>query len=188
MSTDPTSLSYAPHCEPRLSRSGGELPAAANSTAAQVIRGYPRNRRSGAPLGIRLAVRRGCQRDGQSGTESTAGVTRRPDVGFAEGAERFAEQAVRSLLEVIDRRRTLAQLDALVDQRVLSAVETILRRDLAPGRSLGAATAINVRLTSRETDAAEMFATYQRGKRTLALAGRVEITTRGWRLVAMRLY
>ncbi len=108
--------------------------------------------------------------------------------GFAAGAEHFAGQVLRLLLEVVDRRRTPAQLRAVAHPRVQSAVETILRRGLAPGRSLGTATLTKVRLTSMEAAGAEVFASYQRGERTLALAGRIESTPGGWRLVAVRLY
>ncbi|MFE3544235.1 Rv3235 family protein [Nocardia sp. NPDC059177] len=174
MSTDPLSLFSAPHCEPRLENQvAAARVAAANVCPAQRVTG---SMRASAPRGISLAVRKACRQ------------ARPPEIEFATGAEQFADQVVRLLLEVVDRRRTAVQLSSVVDERVLSAVQTMIGQDLAPGRALGVATVTKVRLTSRSATGAEVFASYQRGPRTFALAGRIESGTRSWRLVAVRLY
>ncbi|WP_280346699.1 Rv3235 family protein [Nocardia neocaledoniensis] len=104
------------------------------------------------------------------------------------GAQRFAEQSVRLLLEVVDRRRQVDQLRTVTEPRVLESVRTMLVQDLAPGRGLGTATVKHVRVTPSGSDGAELFASYQRGSRVFALAGRIEPARQRWRLVALRMY
>ncbi|MFD3509727.1 Rv3235 family protein [Nocardia sp. NPDC058666] len=111
-----------------------------------------------------------------------------PTVESASGAKRFTEQVLRLLLEVVDRRRSPGHLRAFVDARALAAINTMLTQDLVPGRNLGSATLSRVKLTPTDDGAAEVFASYQRGPRTLAIAGRVESTKDGWRLVAVRMF
>ncbi|MFD4432391.1 Rv3235 family protein [Nocardia sp. NPDC058497] len=130
----------------------------------------------GAPFGVRRAVSASCTQGRRGEAESVA------------EAQRFAEQSVRLVLEVVDRRRKPDQLRPVTDPRVLESVRTMLTQDLAPGRSLGAATVKHVRVTATELGAAEIFASYQRGPRTLAIAGRIEFTKDRWRLVALRLF
>ncbi|MFD6394569.1 Rv3235 family protein [Nocardia sp. NPDC060259] len=138
--------------------------------------GSTRPRAAGAPFGVRRVVSAACARGRRGEAESVA------------EAQRFAEQSVRLVLEVVDRRRKPDQLRAVTDPRVLASVRTMLTQDLAPGRSLGAATVKHVRVTATEPGGAEIFASYQRGPRTLAIAGRVEFTKDRWRLVALRLF
>ncbi|GGN90089.1 hypothetical protein GCM10011610_48840 [Nocardia rhizosphaerihabitans] len=130
----------------------------------------------GAPFGVRRAVSAACTQSRRGEAESVA------------EAQRFAEQSVRLVLEVVDRRRQPDQLRPVTDPRVLASVRTMLTQDLVPGRSLGAATVKHVRVTSTEPGGAEIFASYQRGPRTLAIAGRIEVTKDRWRLVALRLF
>ncbi|MFF2087328.1 Rv3235 family protein [Nocardia sp. NPDC058176] len=104
------------------------------------------------------------------------------------GTTKFAEYVLRLVLEVVDRRRPVTQLRAVADQRVLAAVRTMLTQDLAPGRTLGTAALARVHLTAAEPGSAEIFASYQRGPRTFAVAGRIEMVKDKWTLVAVRLY
>ncbi|MEV0332313.1 Rv3235 family protein [Nocardia sp. NPDC050717] len=138
----------------------------------QSVPGAPR-RRTPSGSGLRRAVRAAC----------AGGV----EVVESE-AQRFAEQSVRLLLEVVDRRRQVDQLRSVTEPRVLEAVRTMLVQDLTPGRCLGAAVVKHVRVTSIEPAGAELFASYQRGARTFALAGRIESARERWRLVALRMY
>ncbi|MFE6925508.1 Rv3235 family protein [Nocardia sp. NPDC057663] len=141
----------------------------------QRVPGSVRRRAAGgAPFGVRRAVSAACAQGKQA--ESVV------------EAQRFAEQSVRLVLEVVDRRRQPDQLRPVTDARVLASVRTMLTQDLAPGRSLGAATVKHVRVTSTEQGGAEIFASYQRGPRTFAIAGRIELAKDRWRLVALRLF
>ncbi|UGT53869.1 Rv3235 family protein [Nocardia asteroides] len=167
MSTDRLSLSHAPQCEP-----GYGAENATGSAVPQPVPGASR-RRTPSGSGLRRAVRAGCA-GGVEVVESDA--------------QRFAEQSVRLLLEVVDRRRQVDQLRAVTEPRVLESVRTMLVQDLAPGRGLGTATVKHVRLTACEAAGAELFASYQRGARTFALAGRIESARERWRLVALRMY
>ncbi|MFD3748425.1 Rv3235 family protein [Nocardia sp. NPDC058633] len=114
---------------------------------------------------------------------ATPAVTEAPT-----GAKRFTEQVLRLLLEVVDRRRSSTQLRAFTDPKALAAINTMLAQDSAPDRSLGTAVLTRVHLTPVEGDAAEVFASYQRGPRTLAIAGRIEACKDSWRLVAVRMF
>ncbi|MGW5922995.1 Rv3235 family protein [Nocardia fluminea] len=177
MSTEGTVLSPAPHCEPRLE--GGEAvprSAAVNTAVRHRVTGSGRPRAAGgAPASIRRAVRASCPQ-GAPAAESSA------------TAKRFTEQVLRLLLEVVDRRRSSTHLRAYTDARALAAVNTMLAQDSAPGRTLGSATLTRVKLTPAQDGAAEVFASYQRGPRTLAIAGRIESTKDSWRLVAVRMF
>ncbi|MFE1594971.1 Rv3235 family protein [Nocardia sp. NPDC058705] len=111
-----------------------------------------------------------------------------PIVDSSLQAKRFTEQVFRLILEVVDRRRSSSHLRAFADARVLAAVNTMLTQDLVPGRNLGTATLTSVKVTPAEDGAAEVFASYQRGPRTLAIAGRIEKVKDSWRLVAVRMF
>ncbi|MGW6702759.1 Rv3235 family protein [Nocardia sp. NPDC055049] len=177
MSTEGTVLSPAPHCEPRL-EGGEEVPrsGAVNTAVPHRVTGSGRPRAAGGtPASIRRAVRASCTQAAPTG-ESVA------------TAKRFAEQVLRLLLEVVDRRRSSTHLRAHTDARVLAAINTMLAQDLVPGRGLGSATLTRVKLTATQEGAAEVFASYQRGPRTLAIAGRIESTKDSWRLVAVRMF
>ncbi len=84
---------------------------------------------------------------------------------------------------MIDRRRPIAQLRPLLTPPLLDMVFT-LARGAGPER---AAVLRRVRLQAAAVDerdphqavAAEVFATYTRGRRVRAIAGRIEVTTGG---------
>ncbi len=101
----------------------------------------------------------------------------------------FADTALRRLLEVIDRRRPITQLRAALAPALIDGVIALTRRPS------GDATAVlrRVRLRTAAHDggepvAAEVFATYSRGPRIRAIAGRIELNTAAgrWQLVALQ--
>lgn len=105
----------------------------------------------------------------------------------------FAETALRQVIEVIDRRRPVAQLrplmtPALVD-RVLARAGTARR---------GSATMLRVRVRSvdpgrdehdkpGEVQAAEVFASFTRSGRVHAVAARIDKHRGQWRMVALQI-
>ncbi len=94
----------------------------------------------------------------------------------------FADAALRRVLEVIDRRRPIAQLRPMLTPRLLDMVFA-LTRTAGPDK---AAVLRRVRLRTAAVDSAEVFATYTRGKRVRAIAGRIEAKEGRWRLVALQ--
>lgn len=102
-------------------------------------------------------------------------------------AAAFADAALRGVLEVADGRRPLAQLRPLLVDKLVDTV-VALTRSSQNGQTakLGQ---VRLRIVDRDGDAAEVFATYQRGDRVHAIAGRVERAAvrgrRRWRLVAL---
>ncbi|MBN9634127.1 MAG: hypothetical protein J0H22_02650 [Actinobacteria bacterium] len=100
----------------------------------------------------------------------------------------FADTALRRVLEVSDRRRPTAQLRPLVTATLFDAMSSWPRHP----RNEGAAVLRRVRLrTAREQDglatAVEVFATFSRGPRLHAAAGRIEILGGRWQFVALQL-
>ncbi|MGW5384225.1 Rv3235 family protein [Nocardia sp. NPDC003963] len=103
------------------------------------------------------------------------------------GARAFATTAIRILLEVLDRRRPVAQLNALCAPGLVCAVGSLVAGDHAPGRTLGSAVLGPVRLLQVEERGAELMATYQRGSRRFVVAGRIERgPTTPWKMTALR--
>jgi len=106
----------------------------------------------------------------------------------------FAEAALRRVLEVIDRRRPVAQLRPLLTPALVDTVAALMR---APaGVRDEAAVLRRVRLRAAGFDhgdpdgvAAEVFATYTRGRRVRAIAARVESAAGAdrWQLVALQI-
>lgn len=164
MPADRISLSPAPHCEPLLENWAGDR---------RVVRALRRPATDSAPRGVRRAVRGAC-------------APAEPVIDT--GARKFADQALRLVLEIVDRRRPANHLRTLADHRVRALVHTVVTQDLAPGRTLGTATLTRVHLTPAEATAAELFASYQRGPRTFAIAGRIDLIKNSWTLTALRLY
>jgi hypothetical protein len=95
----------------------------------------------------------------------------------------FANVALRRVLEVIDRRRPVAQVRALVAPTVFDTVVAVMR-----GTHTRSATLRRVRLRMVDADdpAAEVFGTYTRGERVQALAARIVCERGQWRIVALQ--
>jgi hypothetical protein len=106
-------------------------------------------------------------------------------------AAAFADAVLRRVLEVIDRRRPIAQLRPMLTPPLMDMVFT-LTRAAGPAK---AAVLRRVRLRTAALDdrephqptAAEVFATYTRGQRVQAVAGRIEINEGRWRMVALQI-
>lgn len=105
-------------------------------------------------------------------------------------AAAFADAALRSVLEVIDRRRPVAQLRPLLACGLAETVGTFSR---AAQVRQAAALLRRVRLQAADNEecAFEVSASYSRGPRTHAIACRVERVTapRGerWQVVALHM-
>jgi hypothetical protein len=94
----------------------------------------------------------------------------------------FADAALRRVLEVVDRRRPIAQLRPLVTPALIDTVTALTR---APHSA--AATLRRVRVRMVDSESAEVFGTYTRGPRTLAVAARIELHRDRWRIAAFQL-
>jgi hypothetical protein len=104
----------------------------------------------------------------------------------------FADAALRRVLEVADRRRPIAQLRPLVAPALIDTVIALTRAPQAgapaPSKGRGtAATLRRVRLRMVDGEAAEVFGSYTRGPRVLAIAARIELHRDRWRIVALQL-
>ncbi|MCG5431604.1 Rv3235 family protein [Mycobacterium sp. MYCO198283] len=116
-----------------------------------------------------------------------------PESGVAAptgaAAAAFADTALRCVLEVLDRRRPAAQLRGVLVPGLVDGIVSVLPSPRVP-RTAARLRRVRVRPADEDGTAAEVFATYQRGARVCALAGRVELidTPAGpqWRLVALQ--
>lgn len=120
------------------------------------------------------------------------GAVERPaPVAVPASAAKFTDAALRRVLEVVDRRRPIAQLRPMLSPPMLDMVFALTRA----AASDKAAVLQRVRLRAAAADdhepaqasAAEVFATYSRGERVRAIAGRVELTEGRWRMVALQI-
>lgn len=126
---------------------------------------------------------RGVRARSRSTAPKTTVVDRTPRT-----AQAFTEWTVRVILEVLDRRRPINQLTALVSPDVLARIHTLASANLVPGRALGPASPVRVDVAMDDGCDAEIFARYRRGDRYFALAGRITHSRRhGWRLTALRI-
>lgn len=110
-------------------------------------------------------------------------VSPEPARQLQPGAAQFADMALRRVLEVVDRRRPPSQLRSLMSQLLLDAV-------VASTASRHVTTASLRRVGLRPAaspEAAELFATYTRGARVRAIAGRIELRSGRWQLTALQL-
>lgn len=106
----------------------------------------------------------------------------------------FTDTALRRVLEVIDRRRPVAQLRPLLAPALIDTVIELSRssHDRA-GRTKSTRTVAKLRrmrlrmVDGAEDPAAEVFGTYTSGPRVRALAARVELNGDRWRIVALQL-
>jgi Family of unknown function (DUF6459) len=99
----------------------------------------------------------------------------------------FADAALRRVLEVADRRRPIAALRPLLTPPLVDAMVALSR---TPSKG-GSAVLRRVRVRTAEVvdgeaTAAEVFGTYTRGHRVHALAGRIEVVSGRWRVVALQ--
>lgn len=94
---------------------------------------------------------------------------------------------LRILLEILDRRRPVAQLAKLGAPALVHAIGSLVAGDHVPSRTLGTAVLAKYQLFPVADRAYELVAMYDRGPRRLALAGRVEHTGTGWKVTALRL-
>ncbi|MED5812340.1 Rv3235 family protein [Mycolicibacterium sp. 050232] len=109
-------------------------------------------------------------------------VSPEPERRLQPGAAEFADMALRRVLEVVDRRRPPAQLRSVMSQLLLDAV-------VAAAKPRHPTTASLRRVGLRPTasaDAVELFATYTRGARVRAIAGRIELRSGRWQLTALQ--
>ncbi|MGA9870926.1 MAG: Rv3235 family protein [Rhodococcus sp. (in: high G+C Gram-positive bacteria)] len=112
-----------------------------------------------------------------------------PAAAVPDDARRGAEQGMRLLLEVLDRRRPAEKLGALFAPAVVESVKTIVRTH-PPGHRLGSASLRRVHVARTAPDAAEIFGTYARGPRVFAVAARLEYRSgsrrSGWTITSLR--
>lgn len=136
----------------------------------------------------RYATRRATAHDGRSPRPTRTAPVATPLAPTVDpAAAAFAERAVRVVLEVLDRRRPDTQLEAVLDP--------VLHDALAPTRSAhpdaGSAILLRTRLRAVDADTAELFGSYTRGHRVLAVAGRVSRTAptrrapHGWLITSL---
>lgn len=113
--------------------------------------------------------------------------------GPLQSAAVFADAALRRVLEVIDGRRPMAHLHPLLATGLAESVLAARPVDKARG---GPATLQRVRVqpagSTEPTTAVEAFGTYRRGRRTHALACRIERLTgaggvMAWQIVALHI-
>ncbi|WP_237160349.1 Rv3235 family protein [Mycolicibacter engbaekii] len=109
-------------------------------------------------------------------------------------AAMFADAALRRVLEVLDGRRPAAHLFGLLAAGLADAVLAV--RLAAPAGRVEPATLVRVRVqpagSGEVARAVEVFGTYRRGRRTHALACRVESvpgsrTDTAWQVVALHI-
>lgn len=105
----------------------------------------------------------------------------------------FADTALRRVLEVIDRRRPVAQLHPLVAPSLIDTVIELSRaarvRAERPHSARTVARLHRIRLRmvdGSEGTEAEVFGTYTSGPRIRALAARIELFRDRWRIVALQ--
>ncbi|RAV07455.1 hypothetical protein DQP55_21710 [Mycolicibacterium sp. GF69] len=97
----------------------------------------------------------------------------------------FADAALRRVLEVIDRRRPIAQLRPLLAPEL---TETVLAMTRHPQSQAATLRRVRVRMAGDDdAGAAEVFGTYSRGQRIQAIAARIESKGGRWRLVALQI-
>ena len=97
----------------------------------------------------------------------------------------FADAALRRVLEVADRRRPIAQLRPLVAPALIDTVIALTR---APHTAAATLRRVRLRMVDGdEENQAEVFGSYTRGPRILAIAARIELHRDRWRIVALQL-
>jgi hypothetical protein len=107
-------------------------------------------------------------------------------------AAMFADAALRRVLEVIDRRRSVAQLRPLLAPSLVDSVPS-LGRSAAGHEGAAVLRRVGLQLVAQHgpETAAEVFGSYSRGHRVHAIACRVEEVATGngtrWQVVALHI-
>jgi hypothetical protein len=97
----------------------------------------------------------------------------------------FADAALRRVLEVVDRRRPIAQLQPLVAPALIDTVTALTRE---PQTAAATLRRVRVRMVDSDDDVhAEVFATYTRAHRVRTIAGRIEQVGQRWRIIALQI-
>ena len=104
-------------------------------------------------------------------------------------AARFADAALKRVLEVIDRRRPVAQLNGLL---AAGLVDSVMSANRLADTDSGVAVLRRLRLQAAGSRvgfaAAEVFGSYSRGPRMHAIACRIEQGAAGrWQVVALHI-
>ena len=105
---------------------------------------------------------------------------------------------MRRVLEVIDRRRPIAQVRPLLAPALIDTVVGLTRSSPAGGNvgTKGTGTVATLRRMrlrmvdgagNDEGTVAEVFGTYTRGPRVRAIAARIELNAGRWRIVALQI-
>ena len=97
----------------------------------------------------------------------------------------FADAALRRVLEVVDRRRPIAQLRPLLAPALIDTVTALTRATHTAAATLRR---VRVRMVDGDDEnQAEVFASYTRANRVRAIAGRIECVDGRWRIVALQI-
>jgi hypothetical protein len=123
-----------------------------------------------------------------SGRSAAAGGSSTMSAPMRQAA-RFADAALRRVLEVLDRRRPIAQLHGLL---AAGLVDSVLCANRFTAAHDGAAVLRRLRLQAvgapDRVAAAEVFGSYSRGRRIHAIACRIERVAGGrWQVVALHI-
>nr|WP_253946920.1 Rv3235 family protein [Mycolicibacterium rhodesiae] len=129
-----------------------------------------------------------------SGRVRRAGSQHVREADAPPDAVAFTDAALRRVLEVIDRRRPVAQLRPLLAPALIDTVIELSRTsDTRAARTKGMRTVAKLcRMRLRMVDgtedaAAEVFGTYTSGPRVRAFAARIELSGDRWRIVALQI-
>jgi hypothetical protein len=100
----------------------------------------------------------------------------------------FADTALRRVLEVVDRRRPIVQLRPLLAPTLIDAVVAMTRTTSSDGAAVLRRVRLRTAVTADgEATAAEVFASYTRGRRVRAIAGRIEVVGGRWLVTALQI-
>lgn len=106
----------------------------------------------------------------------------------------FADAALRRVLEVIDRRRPVAQLRGLLAPALIDTVIGLSRSShdgaarMKAMRTVAKLRRMRLRMVDgAESVQAEVFGTYTTGPRVRAFAARIELIGDRWRIVALQI-
>lgn len=89
-------------------------------------------------------------------------------------ARRFAIRTITLVLEIVDRRRTVGQLDGFATAHLIDQVTALIRLTPPGVMSGDTATLRRVHVQMLGPGAAEIFGSYRRGERVRAFAARIE--------------